>query len=197
MNKSDNADKLFLRSILNAMPHAVFVVDNDIKIMACNDMAQHQLSDEEIFDRRGGEVLRCLNAIESQEGCGRSDACKTCNLRNNVNQVFGNGKMHRSRVQIHSLDKNGLTVTNNLLLTIAPFEFYGKSFILLTVEDINDLIELRNYVPICSKCKNIRNEDNYWIRLEKYFKDHLNLDFSHGLCPECREIMLEEIHNHP
>ncbi len=36
-----------------------------------------------------------------------------------------------------------------------------QSIILLTLEDINDLIELRNFVPICARCKNIKDEENY------------------------------------
>jgi hypothetical protein len=92
---------------------------------------------------------------------------------------------------------NGMPAITHLLITASPFSHKGERYILLTLEDINDLIALRNYVPICARCKNIRNEDNYWIRLEQYFKDSLDLDFSHAICPDCSKILYPSIHGEP
>ena len=189
MDNFSNDESAFLQSILNAIPCPVFVVDNDVRILAFNRTAGCQLADlsDQSILRRGGDVLKCLHANESPLGCGRGDACRACDIRNSVKQAFRDGEVHRTRVKMDTLS-DGMTGVNHLLITAAPFEHLGGEYILLTLEDINDLIELRNFVPICSKCKNIKNEENYWIRLEQYFKDHLNLDFSHGLCPECREL---------
>ncbi len=48
-----------------------------------------------------------------------------------------------------------------------------------------ELRRLRQMLPICSKCHNVRDEKGYWSRLEKYFHDHSGLTFTHGLCPDC------------
>lgn len=183
-----------IQSVLNAMPHPVFVVDNDVKILAYNQKAENQMTEGFILNRRGGEILNCLHAAGNGEGCGKSPACKKCEIRNSVCQVTQTGELIRKKIKIDSPGTNGNHVPNHLLITVAPFEFSNESYVLMTIEDINDLIELQNFVPICSKCKNIKNENNYWIRLEKFFKDHLNLDFSHGCCPDCRDIMLREMH---
>lgn len=195
MNLSDSTGKHFLQSVIDAMPHPVLVVNNDIRIHAYNQKAGHQFKDDQISDRKCGDILKCLNAITTKEGCGGSEECKTCDIRNSVNKVAEKGGMSQTRVQITSHDANGIPFTSNLLVTAAPIEFDEEELILLTIEDINDLMALRNFLPICSQCKNIRDEDNYWVRLEKYFKDHLNLDFSHGICPDCMEILYAEIKN--
>jgi PAS domain S-box-containing protein len=46
---------------------------------------------------------------------------------------------------------------------------------------------LRGLLPICAWCKNIRNDDGYWERLEAYFSEHLDVQFTHGMCPACTE----------
>jgi len=42
-------------------------------------------------------------------------------------------------------------------------------------------------IPICSYCKRIRDDRDYWQELEAYLGKHSNLDFSHGICPHCYE----------
>lgn len=45
--------------------------------------------------------------------------------------------------------------------------------------------ELRQLVPICCYCKNVRNDDGYWRQVELYLEKHLDLSLTHGICPEC------------
>jgi hypothetical protein len=44
---------------------------------------------------------------------------------------------------------------------------------------------LKGLLPICSHCKNIRNEEGKWQQLEKYVSEHSEAQFSHGICPSC------------
>lgn len=44
---------------------------------------------------------------------------------------------------------------------------------------------LSGLIPICSICKKIRDDKGYWNQLEEFMKMHANLDFSHGICPDC------------
>ncbi len=44
---------------------------------------------------------------------------------------------------------------------------------------------LGGLVPICSNCKKIRDDEGYWEILEKYIQTHSEVQFSHGICPEC------------
>lgn len=46
---------------------------------------------------------------------------------------------------------------------------------------------LSGYLPICSVCKKIRDEHNQWRLVESYIRDHSDLVFSHGICPDCVE----------
>jgi len=44
---------------------------------------------------------------------------------------------------------------------------------------------LGGLIPICSNCKKIRDDEGYWEILEKYIQTHADVQFSHGICPDC------------
>jgi PAS domain S-box-containing protein len=44
---------------------------------------------------------------------------------------------------------------------------------------------LQGILPICMFCKKIRDDKDYWHRVEIYISDHSEAQFSHGICPEC------------
>jgi DNA-binding response OmpR family regulator len=44
---------------------------------------------------------------------------------------------------------------------------------------------LQGLLPICAWCKKIRNDRNYWQRVEEYLGEHADVRFSHGICPDC------------
>ena len=44
---------------------------------------------------------------------------------------------------------------------------------------------LSGLLPICSFCKNVRDDQGYWKQIESYITEHSELFFTHGLCPEC------------
>ncbi len=51
--------------------------------------------------------------------------------------------------------------------------------------------QLQGLLPICSYCKKIRNDKNYWEQVEKYVADHLEVQFSHGICPDCYQRVIQ------
>ena len=47
--------------------------------------------------------------------------------------------------------------------------------------------QLSGLLPICSYCKQIRDDKGYWNQLENYIQSHSEVEFSHGICQECAE----------
>lgn len=52
---------------------------------------------------------------------------------------------------------------------------------------------LQGIVPICSKCKNIRNDDGFWQRVEQYVSERTGAKFSHGYCPSCLQSEIDKL----
>jgi hypothetical protein len=172
--------------MLDAMPHPVMVVDDDVRIVDGNTAALAMVKDgPQMLNRRGGEALRCINAFEHPGGCGHAQACRTCVIRNSVNRAVQGDKVSRRAQRLEIREDGGRTKSLYLLITTAPVEISGNRLALLVLEDISEIIELRGIVPICAGCRKIRNDDQFWVNVESYFRTKLDLNFSHGLCPDC------------
>ena len=45
--------------------------------------------------------------------------------------------------------------------------------------------KLESFIPICSYCKKVRDDQNYWQRIESYINERTGSEFSHSVCPDC------------
>ena len=52
---------------------------------------------------------------------------------------------------------------------------------------------LHGLLPICSYCKRIRGDDQYWRQVDAYIVEHTDAKFTHGICPPCSQDLLAEI----
>lgn len=53
--------------------------------------------------------------------------------------------------------------------------------------------QLGGLLPICSYCKRIRDDRDYWNGLEHYISSHSDAKFTHGVCPSCMRDVLDEV----
>jgi len=56
--------------------------------------------------------------------------------------------------------------------------------------------QLSGLLPICSYCKRIRNDQNYWEQVDRYVAQHSEAQFTHGICPDCVETVIAEVDAH-
>jgi len=52
-------------------------------------------------------------------------------------------------------------------------------------QKLKEVNELRGLLPICSFCKKIRDDKEYWNQVERYIAKKTDALFSHSICPEC------------
>ena len=58
-------------------------------------------------------------------------------------------------------------------------------------EALSQVKQLQGLLPICSYCKSIRDDGNYWQRVESYIGNHSDVQFSHGICPDCYDQVVQ------
>ena len=63
-------------------------------------------------------------------------------------------------------------------------------------ETLANVKQLKGLLPICSYCKRIRKDEDYWQQLEGYISEHWDAQFSHGICPGCFEQVQGELTRH-
>lgn len=173
------------RTIFDAIPMALFVVDDDVEIQELNSAAGQFCGKESraVYKKRGGDVLQCLHAQETPDGCGRAPACRHCVIRNSVKKSLDGQTVYRKRMSLHVKHEAGLRDLA-LLITTSPLQVNGKQRALLMVEDVTAAESLMSLIPVCVSCKKIR-DDQQWKNFEDYFQEHAGVDFTHGLCPTC------------
>ena len=191
---TDSAE--IFRSVFDAMPSLIFVVDADVRIQEYNAAAAELLlgKRETILKSRGGEALNCIHLKEASGRCGGTPSCKDCVIRASVTEAFQGNSVVRRRTRIQ-IDRDHDKVEIFAFVTATPFRFKERPFVLLVIEDISELMEIKRIIPICSICKEVRDKKETWSQLEAYFKKNWDVDFSHGLCPKCLKSEMEKIKN--
>jgi len=181
------ANETLARIILDAIPAYVFIVDSDIAVYAHNSMAGELTlkPSNELRMERAGNAMRCVNSSLHAQGCGHSEHCQSCLLRSTVAAAYANGRAHcQTRLQLKTGDAQRELY---VLITASLLTHEQHRLALLIIEDIGNIIELQKLIPICGYCKRVRDDASYWSNVDTYLKNHLDLNFSHGICPSCFE----------
>ncbi|MDO8804647.1 MAG: PAS domain S-box protein [Elusimicrobiota bacterium] len=80
-------------------------------------------------------------------------------------------------------------------VSINKAEIGGKEYFLAASRDITERRKLeealkeaetlRGLIPMCAKCKKIRDDKGFWEKVEVYLEKHSGARFTHGLCKDC------------
>jgi sigma-B regulation protein RsbU (phosphoserine phosphatase) len=57
---------------------------------------------------------------------------------------------------------------------------------------LSRLKQLQGLLPICSYCKKVRDDKNYWLQIESYVSEHSEAQFSQSPCPNCSEKVMAD-----
>lgn len=184
-----------LRTVFDTIPLATFVVDNDVRIQDYNTAAAELLGPEPelAIRRRGGDALHCIHS--EAHGCGQNEPCKDCVIRNSVKRAIAGGVTHREIHKAELRTRTG-TVSIDLLISASPLPGGESPGVVLILEDVSELLTLRGLLPICARCKKVRDDGQYWHNIETYLHTHLNLNLTHGLCPDCIEKEIKAINKY-
>ncbi len=190
MSPLDPAGAAFSSTVFDALPFPAFVADGDVRILATNPAARRFLrgGDKSELRQRYGEVLHCIN---SAEGCGKSAACTDCVIRSLITFAISGGEPARRRARLE-YHQDGNVQQMYALVTASPLDYDGRRSALVCIEDLTLLLSLADALPICMGCKKVRDE-GLWMQVEAYLDAHLDLKFSHGLCPECSRRLYPEL----
>jgi PAS domain-containing protein len=173
-------------SILDAFPSPVFLIDRDLIIEYANLASRNFLGYDLVDETKQlcGNTLNCINAINSGGDCGNTEFCADCGIRQTVDTVIS-GKSSARNLHDMSLVIDGEANVISFLISGTLFRSNGKNLVILTMEDVTELVSLRKIIPICSHCRRVRDDSDYWQQVEQYFKRFTNIRFTHGICPDC------------
>jgi len=180
--------KNYAESLVNSLPGIMYLFDEDGHYLKWNDN----------LERLSGYSADELARISSLQTIRPADRER---VRHAMQQVFEEGS---SEIEAGFLTKEGRIVP--FLFTGFRMVQAGKRYIVGIGVDISSLAaakkekeqliaqlqdslgkvkQLSGFLPICAACKKIRDDEGYWKQLEAYIREHSDVVFSHGICPEC------------
>ena len=190
-NKNSELEKIqephkFLVSVVENIPLMVFVKDaKDLRFVFLNKVSEDYLgysvdelignndydffpkNEADFFTEKDREVLATGQLLDIPE-------------EPILNRSQEERLLHTQKIPI--FDENG-----------------NPQYLLGISEDITEKKEaeksiqtLRELLPICASCKKIRNDKGYWQKIESYFSYNTDISFTHGLCPECYDKLIDE-----
>ena len=133
-------------AILDAYPAPSFVVDDDVRVLFMNRAGRqvlglHGPELESALLKRGGDLLHCVRASETPDGCGRSPTCKSCVIRNSVGKALATSEVHRARTYLQLQGPSGIADVHFLVST-APVRHGDLQAVILTLEDVSEIVKV-------------------------------------------------------
>jgi PAS domain S-box-containing protein len=178
------------QALLDCVADPIFVKDRDHRLMQMNEAFCRFMGStrEKLVGQTG---LELVNPEEAAVWVAKDD------------EVLETGRESVSEEAATFGDGRSLVVVTRKTLYVNES---GERFIVAVVRDITErkradkererlvgelraaLAEVRTlqqYLPICSYCRKVRDDKNYWTQIENYVTEHTGSMFSHGICPEC------------
>jgi PAS domain S-box-containing protein len=166
MTEQQIRDTAYLQTIINTIPTAVFIIDHDFNIIDLNPAASKLFSiDSDVtLYRLCGEIMHCMNAANSEGGCGTTEYCPDCVIRNAVEDAIIGNKTHRKRYEMKLSKENNIS-TIHMLVTASPLDFKGNQFVLMTLEDVTATFKDMTAFKLAKDALHI-SEEKYRLAME-------------------------------
>lgn len=186
------------RELAELLPGAVVETDSRANISYVNRMGM------KMFGYTEAEVAAGLNGLDLICRTQREGA------RNNLRKRLAGQEVDATEYRMTTRSGKEIWVMMNAASILRKGVVEGLRMVLTDISDrkaiererealIKDLQEalseiktLKGIVPICSKCKKIRDDQGYWNILETFIQEHSEASFSHSICPECSDSLYGE-----
>lgn len=138
----------FLNCIINNINSCVLLLNSKMELKAYNDALFtifNEKSDEDILYHRCGEVIGCAYQIEEAKDCGSTSHCKTCPLRLTAIKAYTDDiPVYKQMLSRPFYNNNFEKVIKHLQCSIKLFYYNEEKYIVLLIEDVTELVDLRN-----------------------------------------------------
>jgi PAS domain S-box-containing protein len=194
------------RLITENLVDAVWVIDAGTlkyeyitpSIQKISGYTAEELIGKTILDRLAPESLKKAKALLN-EGLKDYDNAKQASRSTELELKHRNGDTYWVEVRAKLAEESDgppkiIGITRDITIrkkTELQLEHLNQELIaaLADKERLSTEIKmLRGLLPICSGCKRIRDDNGKWWPLEHYIRSHTDSDFTHTICPDCKDI---------
>ena len=182
------------RSTFDAISDYVFLLGLDGKVLRCNKAMRDHLGRP--FDMIIGQPCYELihEELEPIEHCPMS-RMQSSHQRETL--VIQKEKRWFHILSDPVLDDRGDLIAAVHILSDVTERIQADQEREELIEELQDALSkvktLSGLLPMCARCKKIRDDQGYWNQLEEYIHKHADVEFTHGICPECGKELYGEL----
>jgi PAS domain-containing protein len=179
-----------LSAFLDAFPSMVLLTDDDVMILDANRAAREALGLEpgQPLPRQApGDLLGCIFPRDSRGACGRTELCPPCVVRNSIAAAAARRPAPR-RVAHMVLESGGTSADRWFQVSATPLTLDGRGLVLLVLDDVTQLVELRQMLPLCPGCLAPRAEGDPVSQARVFLREHPGFLLADELCDRCLEM---------
>ena len=181
------------RSMFNALPSPVFVVDGDVMVHEYNTAAaeflfRHMAALSEL----SYHAQNHLPGNEVPAGFWRTLFSKDSFIGKSIEEAFQGSRIVRRSTKLET-HQEGFQTKLETRIICSPFHNGACTQVLLVIEEIRKTDDMKGVIHICSVCHQIIDEKEALNQLEAYAKEYTGVKFSHGLCPKCFRLEMAKI----
>jgi hypothetical protein len=177
-----------LLAMLDAFPSLAFIADADATVLEANRAARQWLGGDAGMRLHlpPGDVLQCVFPHDSRGNCGTTDFCPSCVLRRSIEAVLSARPAPRRLA--HMIVKTaGQPEDRWFQVNASPFALEGRKLVLVVLEDVTQLVELRALLPFCPGCGATREAADPLGQARVFLRKHPDFLLADELCTECRQ----------
>ncbi|MCP4606975.1 MAG: PAS domain S-box protein, partial [Proteobacteria bacterium] len=136
----DEGSEKTLQKIFEVAPVGMLLLGENMDVIQANSTLGTMILREpsEIIGKRGGEGLECIHSKEDPRGCGFSNSCPNCPLRNGVELVLKSGDTIRNAEFQPTLLIDGKEISPWLSINTEPIILEGKKHVIVALSDITE-----------------------------------------------------------
>jgi CheY-like chemotaxis protein len=190
--EDDPTSRKLLERALEKWGHDVIVTENGrdaLDRLLAADAPRLAILDWMMPDLDGTEVCRRLRAAELPE----TRYAILLTARRQKSDVIAGLEAGASDYVTKPFDLGELRARIEVGRRVVELEGALRARVRDLEEARGHIRELQGILPICSSCRKIRDDEGFWTQVEVYFHDHSDLEFSHGICPDCQDRLYPEL----
>ncbi|HRS52835.1 MAG TPA: PAS domain-containing protein [Candidatus Marinimicrobia bacterium] len=186
-------EKSLMDALMNNIPDSIYFKDRQCRLLK---ISRHMMKSLNMTQESDYYLKTDIDLFG--EEFGRATVESDLQLMETGKPIIGlvegrklpDGKINwtsTTKIPLRDQDGNiiGLVGISREINEIKQAEEQREKIIAELQEALDKIKTLKGLIPICASCKKIRDDQGYWNSVESYIKDHAEVEFTHGICPDC------------